>query len=56
MNVPCKDCKDRYLGCHTKCSRYLKFKVAMAKADKERKAETESFVAFKSYKKEKFKD
>ena len=25
-NAPCKDCKDRYLGCHDKCDRYKEFK------------------------------
>lgn len=27
MNVrSCKDCKERYLGCHDKCEKYLKEK------------------------------
>jgi hypothetical protein len=25
-NAPCKDCKDRYIGCHGKCERYAEFK------------------------------
>lgn len=24
-NAPCKDCSDRYLGCHDKCEKYQKF-------------------------------
>lgn len=28
----CKDCTDRYLGCHGKCSKYQEFR---AKRDKE---------------------
>ena len=30
---PCKDCKDRILGCHAKCKRYL---AAKAKSEKEK--------------------
>lgn len=25
MNVPCKDCKDRAIGCHSSCERYIAF-------------------------------
>lgn len=25
--APCKDCKDRQLGCHDKCNKYLGFKI-----------------------------
>lgn len=24
--MPCKDCKERYLGCHDKCEKYLNAK------------------------------
>lgn len=24
--MPCKDCKDRYLGCHDRCEKYQQFK------------------------------
>lgn len=24
--APCKDCKDRVLGCHSTCQRYLEFR------------------------------
>lgn len=24
--APCKDCKDRHLGCHDTCEKYLEFK------------------------------
>lgn len=26
MQAPCKDCKDRIVGCHAKCEKYLQFK------------------------------
>lgn len=29
---PCKDCKDRYLGCHDKCQSYLSIKNKRDKA------------------------
>lgn len=25
LNVPCKDCPDRYLNCHTYCEEYLDY-------------------------------
>lgn len=25
--APCKDCKERELGCHSKCEKYLAFKL-----------------------------
>ena len=26
-NVPCKDCLDRYIGCHGRCDKYRVFKL-----------------------------
>lgn len=28
---PCKDCDERYLGCHSKCSKYKEFRAAKDK-------------------------
>lgn len=25
MEAPCKDCPDRYVGCHAVCQRYIQF-------------------------------
>lgn len=25
---PCKDCQERYLGCHSKCEKYIKYHEA----------------------------
>lgn len=25
MKVPCKDCADRHIGCHSKCEKYKAF-------------------------------
>lgn len=33
MNIaPCKDCKDRHIGCHGKCEKYLEYKKELQKA------------------------
>ena len=33
MNIaPCKDCKDRHVGCHSKCEKYLEYKKELQKA------------------------
>lgn len=26
MTAPCKNCKDRYLGCHSECEKYIAYK------------------------------
>ena len=30
--APCKDCKDRHIGCHGKCEKYLEYKKELQKA------------------------
>ena len=37
--VPCKDCKDREIGCHSKCKKYLTFKKDLKKAKAKEKFE-----------------
>lgn len=32
---PCKDCPDRYLGCHDRCEKYQQFKVDLVNAKNE---------------------
>lgn len=32
MNVPCKDCKDRTPGCHSKCEKYIAYDKENQKA------------------------
>ena len=35
--IHCKDCKDRYLGCHSKCEKYIDSKKKLDKLrEKER--------------------
>ena len=30
--APCKDCKDRHIGCHGTCDRYKKYRSKIQKA------------------------
>ena len=34
--APCKECKDRFLGCHSKCERYAEMKAENEKTRKNR--------------------
>ena len=34
---PCKDCHDRYPGCHGKCSNYADWKSKLEKVNEERR-------------------
>lgn len=29
INAPCRDCPDRYLGCHDTCKKYISYKEAL---------------------------
>ena len=31
FKYPCQDCKDRYLGCHSNCQKYLEAKAEHSK-------------------------
>ena len=38
MKAPCKDCDERYAGCHAKCERYKAFDTAnKERLDKKRR-------------------
>ncbi len=30
IHSPCKDCRDRFVGCHSKCGKYNAFRVKVA--------------------------
>lgn len=34
---PCKDCKERHLGCHTGCKKYAEFKAKIEENKKKHK-------------------
>lgn len=42
MKSPCKDCLDRYVGCHERCSKYLAYK---AEREAERQARYRDYIA-----------
>ena len=42
--VPCKDCKDREIGCHSKCKKYLDFKKDLKKTKAKEKYEKKIFI------------
>lgn len=35
MNSPCKDCKERHLGCHSRCEAYQSYRAANIKRNEE---------------------
>ena len=35
--VPCKDCPERQLGCHSSCSKYLRYRKEVDKENKIRR-------------------
>lgn len=37
--APCKDCRDRELGCHSKCIKYMEFKKQQDALNKQRREE-----------------
>lgn len=41
MNVPCKDCPNRQVGCHSTCEKYLDFRKEVDKINKTKFAEKE---------------
>ena len=43
---PCLMCKDRYVGCHSKCEKYLDYQ---AKGKEERKAKRERYSKARDY-------
>lgn len=42
MKSPCKDCKDRCVGCHDSCSKYLAYN---AEREAERQARYQQYIA-----------
>ena len=42
MNVPCKDCPDREVGCHSTCEKYKAFRAEKDREIEERKIQYQS--------------
>lgn len=47
--TPCKDCKERALGCHSKCEKYAKFKESLAKLAAQKDAYRKAHPETKTY-------
>ena len=39
MKKSCKDCTDRYIGCHSKCETYIQFKKEKEEINKKKEKE-----------------
>ena len=44
--APCKGCKDRVTGCHSKCDRYKDFQVENERIKELRRKDTESYAFY----------
>ena len=55
MLCPCKNCPDRYIGCHSSCNKYISYKTELENfKDKVKKAKDKE-IAFIEYKRGKRK-
>lgn len=50
-NAPCKDCPDRYPGCHSKCERYLELRARLDARNEQRRKARESYIDWLDMKK-----
>lgn len=48
MKVPCKNCNDRHIGCHSKCEAYKEYTVQV-KAVNEAEYNSKKFGKFGDY-------
>lgn len=39
MNAPCMNCSDRFIGCHSSCDKYSKYKTRSEEIQNNRKKE-----------------
>lgn len=49
IEVPCKNCESREVGCHSKCEKYLKYREEWQKANKKIREDKKAFDAITSY-------
>lgn len=45
MNAPCKDCKDRAPGCHSRCEKYIAFTEEVKRRREAERADAELFAS-----------
>lgn len=55
MLAPCKDCEERYLGCHSECEKYKAYRVQQEKISRCRRLGVINQMDYLSYKSEKTK-
>lgn len=48
VNAPCKDCPDRYLGCHSSCPKYIEFRKEKDAENKQMSRDKQSHVKLRS--------
>jgi hypothetical protein len=44
---PCKDCNERKEGCHSKCPKYMKFKILLEQEKRKEKKEKQENAWYK---------
>lgn len=42
IQASCKNCEERYIGCHDKCERYIKFRAQRTEDNEKKKKYAES--------------
>lgn len=55
VKPPCKDCKDRKVGCHSVCEKYINFQKEHEKEMKEIRKEKDSISLWYDVHKSKYK-
>jgi len=51
MINPCKDCTDRYIGCHSDCDKYKDWKSSLETIKKAKEEQRKKYDAYFHYKK-----
>lgn len=46
MVAPCKNCKDRYVGCHSKCEKYKEYAAECEVIREKRRKESDERMFF----------
>lgn len=55
MRAPCKDCKDRMIGCHSTCEKYQAYRLQQDEIARQRRIGVERQTNYLDYKHEKTK-
>ena len=55
MMSPCKDCPDRYIGCHSSCNKYISYKNELEDFKAKVKKAKDKEIVFIEYKRKRRK-